>query len=499
MSLQSVQVYSVNGDGVLTAIPNFIFKTDSTGSAILGGCCSDITSTNIRVYGDYTDYISPQINTDGFGQWSPFMGYKGTSSAIVGGANNCTLESEGSFIGAGQDNFISGRTVAQYVGYSMGNRIISTINHGSRSFIGGGSANTLCSSKSVIVGGHGNIVKGISFCYGPPYNLSYSTSISGEYAPSISPLYSDGPYGLCSILNGPGYNAVVGGKNNCIDAIYSIIGGGFYNRIISNQELIRPGEGYPFLQANNSGKFDFIGGGECNLIENSCHSSILGGRKNTINLSHESVLVGGFDNKICRKSSYRTIGNMLSNVLVGGNSNEMYDGSDYFIGGGSYNFLSGVRGSAILGGFENRAYSSETYGRDPDSINAILGGSNNTISGGQNIIVGGVDNMILGTCCSTILGGHENIITSCCSTVIGGSCTSAIHIGSTIIGDTLRYKTSAGPHTLTLDFKCGIVLRTECVPLTSSSNGFSGQIAIDSNYFYSHNGIKWRRTALSEW
>ena len=36
-------------------------------------------------------------------------------------------------------------------------------------------------------------------------------------------------------------------------------------------------------------------------------------------------------------------------------------------------------------------------------------------------------------------------------------------------------------------------------PVASDSAGTNGQIAIDSNYFYYHNGLKWRRTALAEW
>lgn len=44
-----------------------------------------------------------------------------------------------------------------------------------------------------------------------------------------------------------------------------------------------------------------------------------------------------------------------------------------------------------------------------------------------------------------------------------------------------------------------ILLTSSYVPSSSVSFGVSGQIATDSNYFYSHNGIKWRRTALSEW
>jgi hypothetical protein len=45
----------------------------------------------------------------------------------------------------------------------------------------------------------------------------------------------------------------------------------------------------------------------------------------------------------------------------------------------------------------------------------------------------------------------------------------------------------------------GIFLTNNYIPSSSTSFGVSGQIATDSNYIYSHNGIKWRRTALSEW
>jgi hypothetical protein len=44
-----------------------------------------------------------------------------------------------------------------------------------------------------------------------------------------------------------------------------------------------------------------------------------------------------------------------------------------------------------------------------------------------------------------------------------------------------------------------LVLQNNYIPSSSSSPGVSGQIITDSNYIYSHNGIKWRRTALAEW
>jgi hypothetical protein len=36
-------------------------------------------------------------------------------------------------------------------------------------------------------------------------------------------------------------------------------------------------------------------------------------------------------------------------------------------------------------------------------------------------------------------------------------------------------------------------------PATPNSAGSIGQIATDSDYFYSYNGSKWKRTALAEW
>jgi hypothetical protein len=497
MSLTTAQVYSVNEAGVLTAIPNFIFKTDSTGSAILGGCCSDITSTEIRSPNYYTDYIDPRIATDGFGQYNPFE-TKGTSSAIVGGANNCTLDSEGSFIGAGQDNFISGRTLVQYVGSIMGTPRTLTLNHGSRNFIGGGTANTVCSSKSVIVGGHGNMIKGVSFCYGQPWNLPYSTTISGEYADRLTVLYSSDGFGLCNIKNGPGYNGIVGGKNNCINAIYSIIGGGFNNRIISDQEVVSIGGGYGFLGSNNSGKFDFIGGGCNNTVANTCSSIIVGGRDNCLNLSNDSSLVGGRGNFISGSSE--------GNSLVGGIYNKIIGGSYQFIGGGIENIIFDASCSALVGGSQNSIISNRRRGRDADVLNIIAGGCNNIIIGGCSSIIGGSDNTIDNTICSSIIAGSNSTITATCGTILGGQCVVISHTGAAMIGDhTERIKNSVGKDTLTLDFVSGTYIKNKIIfqndnyiPSTSTSFGISGQIVYDSNYHYRHDGKKWKRTVLSE-
>jgi hypothetical protein len=490
MSLKSVQTYEVEANGVLKPVPNLVFETDGCGNTILGGSCSDLIDVS-------------NISVDGSGKFLGFVDYN-ISAVIVGGGCNVSNNAGASFIGAGQNNYITGSTCAIYFtdpiyGYSP-----SCYIHGSRSFIGGGTNNSVCSAKSVIVGGHNNTVKGTSCGIveeGYPYNIQYPGTITGEYANSQQGYY-DTSY-IRFICNGPGYNGIVGGKNNCIDAIFSIIGGGLNNKIISERERVTYyNQGTFPINGNLSGQFNFIGAGENVLIKNSCHSAILGGKNNSIDRSRNSVLVGGCCNLITGIQSRFNFSRVpISNdTLVGGFCNSIYgvQFSNQFIGGGAYNLSSGVPGSVILGGFNNSSVSSESFSRDNDSVNAILGGSCNSISGGQNVILGGLCNKITSNCCSSIIGGNCNTIRSDCASIVGGFRNNVSHIGAVLIGDyTSRSKTSAANHTLSLDFASGILLRSEYVPLTHTSNGYSGQISFDKDYFYRHNGDYWTKVPMA--
>ena len=489
MSLKSVQTYEVDANGILKPVAGLVFQTDGNGNTILGGSCSNLIDVS-------------NINVDGSGKFLGFYDYN-VSAVIVGGACNVSNNAGASFIGAGQNNFITGSTCALYFtdpiyGYSP-----SCYIHGSRSFIGGGTNNSVCSAKSVIVGGHNNSIKGTTCAQmqqGYPYNIQYPGTITGEY-PDTQTVFGTSNFGI--ICSGPGYNGIVGGKNNSIDAIFSIIGGGLNNKIISERERATYyNNGTIPIDGNLSGQFNFIGGGENILINNSCHSAILGGKNNSIDKGNSSVLVGGCCNLITGVESRFSLSRLPSdgNTLVGGCRNAIYGSYHQFIGGGANNLSSGVAGSAILGGYNNCSVSSETFGRDNDSVNAILGGSCNSISGGQNVILGGLCNKITSNCCSSIIGGNCNTIRSNCASIVGGFRNDVSHLGAVLIGDyTSRNKTSAGNHTLSLDFASGILLRSECVPLTHTSNGYSGQISFDKNYLYRHNGDYWTRTAMSTW
>jgi len=487
MSLKSVQTYEVDANGILKPVAGLAFQTDGNGSTILGGAFSNISNTD--GYGF--------ITVDGTGRWKGFVD-DNSSTTIVGGSNNCVIDAMASLIGAGQNNTISGKTLAYY---AISSEQPSLYVHGSRSFIGGGTNNSIYTPKSVIVGGHNNTIKGNTLFYSAPFNIPYISQIDTEYSPTQPPIFFGTDKFIKTIVCGPGYNGIIGGKSNCIDAIFSIIGGGFNNKIISEKSSAVYSE-YT-TPSNLSGQFNFIGAGENLLIRNSCYSAVLGGKNNSIDKGNSSVLVGGCCNLITGidgRSTFLSRFPSDGNTLVGGCRNAIYGSYHQFIGGGANNFSSGVAGSAILGGYNNCSLSTETFGRDTDSVNVIVGGSFNSISGGQNVIFGGLCNKITSNCCSSIIGGNCNTIASNCASILGGFRNNVSHLGAVLIGDyTSRTKTSAANHTLSLDFASGILLRSEYVPLTHTSNGYSGQIAYDANYHYRHNGTNWTRTAMSIW
>ena len=264
--------------------------------------------------------------------------------------------------------------------------------------------------------------------------------------------------------------------------IASIIGGGQYN--------------------NSSGAWGVIDGGLYNSNRSRLGGVIGGGIFNQT-LADYAVIAGGYWN--CIGYARNINGNPVR-------PNDFYSYS--FIGGGSFNRIEGNTGdqnslvnNSIVGGQRNLILSS------PQSF--IGGGICNTISGGGfitnhtfNTIVEGCCNNIRGGLYSSILNGEKNTILSSYSSILAGRCSliSSNHSGAVIISDAQsRVHASSGPNTLTLDFISGtfiknkIILENSYVPSSSASFGVSGQITTDSNYIYSHDGVRWRRTALAEW
>lgn len=478
MSLKSVQTYEVNGNGVLDPVDGLIFNTDTSGTVILGGRCN-----NSEIIDTACSWL--QHNADG--SWGgPYVNY-GTSAGIGAGISNYTVNAQASYIGAGQENIISGQTTVCFIKIG-GASSFKNESFGTKSFIGAGAANKIYSPKSAIIGGHGNNILGTTCFSGP----GIDSAPKDEY--KCYPVFmQEGDWHPWDISNGPGYNVIAGGKNNYLNGIFSVIGGGLDNCICSERAYTPNGYG-GYWPGQLSGQYNFLGGGFSNLINNSCTSTIAGGNDNSIDKSHNASIVGGCRNLISGGLSSD------NNSLVGGFWNSILGGAYQFMGGGYRNLISGASFSALVGGCQNSIISSNIRGRASDQLDIIVGGVLNTISGCLNTILGGSTNYIQGSC-NSILAGSQNIIkNSSCVTILAGYRISGIHAGSTIVGDqTNRFKTSDGINMLTVDFASGITLKSSAVPVEIYSYGVSGQIAFDKNYLYRHNGDHWTRTAMSIW
>jgi hypothetical protein len=326
-----------------------------------------------------------------------------------------------------------------------------SLNLASKSFVTGAS--------SVVIGGFGNLAKGIG------------VTVAGG----------------CFNRACANHSSIGGGTNNtiCSSSCNSTIAGGFFNTTLGDCNFIGAGA----VNVTDC-QFSVVVGGSCNSSKG--QDSFIGGGFFNCNLGCDSMIGAGTANKICAGEGHSIIGgsnncivpfvDFLTNgacnsVIAGGCSNIIKFGHFSIIGAGACNCIS----QNVLG----------TLNQD-FIYNSILGGFKNTICRSSfNSIIG------------------NNNCVSCCnnySFVIGNNST-INHSGAGIISDGRNtLKTSQGQNTLTLDFISGTYIKNRTilqsdsyVPSTYTSAGVSGQLAFDPNHFYRHNGTNWTRTALSIW
>ena len=241
----------------------------------------------------------------------------------------------------------------------------------------------------------------------------YSAALSGKANGSLGP-----------------YSTIAGGEGNAIakDSCQSFVGGGTKNTICSNhRSLIGGGNSNQIIccyDAKTLGTGSLITGGTENTIKCNLNSSIVGGEFNSIGLTGEGKGGGG--------GTHNFIGGGLCNNIY-----ESCDKANNFIGGGVCNNI-GLCGSSnsILGGSTNTI---SQFGQS----SSILGGSTNTISqcGSSNSILGGTTNTI-SQCgaLNSILGGSKNTIDEClCNVHVIGSCITADTSDMTYVNDLCCY------------------------------------------------------------
>jgi hypothetical protein len=219
---------------------------------------------------------------------------------------------------------------------------------GERSFIGGGSQNSIPSgaSDSFIGGGTDNEIEG-----------DRNAIISG----------ANNTIGVSA-----NESVIASGTSNTINSDYSFVASGSFNLIEANADGSMVGSG-----TNNSmySEHNAIVNGTFNIIQSGAdESGILNGRGNEIDGNEFSLIISGDTN---------TVDGATLGLIVAG-SNNTVSGDRSMIGIGRNNSIDPQVGgdannSAIMSGDDNRV-------RDNNS--AVLGGTDNLITGSHSLVFG---------------------------------------------------------------------------------------------------------------
>jgi len=295
----------------------------------------------------------------------------GVVGAVIGGGgatnffgtiqpHSIGADSDYSVIGGGLGNTIQSNSLYSTIAGGVGN----TIQPGSyQSTIGGGGNNTISADSAysligaTIGGGYGNQAYGAG------------TFVGGGYGNQ-----ADGPG---SFVGGGGFDGtnfdgnfadapasfIGGGLNNATAGYAAMLGGGFFNQILSYSPYSFIGGGLHNIASGDMNDFGtlVIAGGDGNVIaSNSWNSAIVGGQGNlVVNNSHHSFIGGGLGNQTA--NAYGTVGGGNDNTnlgfagtVAGGQNNTVGNNFQPAVGGGYGNQAAGHY-ATVPGGFENLA------------------------------------------------------------------------------------------------------------------------------------------------
>ena len=327
----------------------------------------------------------------------------GTNSSIAGGDSTNTISADYGFIGSGVRNEISQSGASGIVAGADNTIKAYGINAGAFcNFIGSGQFNNIaahgnsCSLNfNAIVGGYSNAISSS--------NDNHRNIIGGGHE---------------NLICNTNYGGILGGANNTITNLYSIIGGGHRNKAEGNWSVVVGGH-------NNTGSASrsFIGGGARNCINSSAiSSSILGGFDNTTNYCNTHLI--GSD-LTADKENYTFVNNLDAEGTV---SASIFSGS--FVGDGSG--LTGISGGG--GGCSSLPYSPYITGSN-HNLGIIPSASDSpTTLGAYSTIAGGRHNEIKSTSTNSFIGsGCKNCLTQGMS-FIGAGCQNTGSTGCTFIG-----------------------------------------------------------------
>jgi hypothetical protein len=262
----SNQVVSGANSGILSGRYN---RVTADRSVIAGGAQNLLTSPASGILSGFINTISD------------------TQTSFIGAGDNNVITGTGrnNGIGAGGTNTINGSALASFIAAGTSNTISI-----SYSFIGGGNTNTISSLYSVIGGGIANSAIG---------GAGYQT-IGGGYQNTLSNNYGTIAGGYLNQSAGSG-GFVGGGVANRAGGETATVGGGYICYANGQRDAVLGGENNQLLAVGFGGETHrFIGGGLNNSVAagNTFYSCIVGGRENTIGSgAGYSNIKGGYQGK----------------------------------------------------------------------------------------------------------------------------------------------------------------------------------------------------------
>lgn len=243
---------------------------------------------------------------------------------------------------------------------------------------------------------------------------------------------ASGDYSFASGLNNvaSGAGSLVMGEQNTSYGSHSF-SGGLKSRAIGENSMAMGDE----VDAVGNNTIAF---GKTNSVSWADNSSILAGRNNRVSNSLNSVILSGHNNTVNLTGSAddnfsSPNYNGISNNILGGYNNTISGTliQHHTIVGGTYNIMNQGRYSVISGGSGNKIRPiSAPYNADYFDSNVIAGGESNEINADRSVISGGANNSIKiqgyrifggGVGFGVIAGGQNNTIDDAhYSFVLGG-------------------------------------------------------------------------------
>ena len=418
----------------------------------------DVTGGIDVALGDLDVQAGSQILSGGFDLFDIFgSGGAGAGTLLQVTINGNETTEAACFGGTlSAQNFLASTDLNQNKPFETTNSILGGLEHcnySEFSTIVSGLSNVTAEAHSVTIGGTDNRVVGTAA--GAATVFGFRNTI-GANPGQDSTLYTVGSG-----------SSILGGYKNCITkgeggyevsrlGAFSVIVGGQLNCII------------------DAGPQNFIGAGSLNRI---CCAA-----------SFSNIIVGGNDNDICN-SHLTNIGGGTCNTIRCGHTSLIAGGLDNFIddancstvGGGYLGKICGTCYGTVAGGKMNQVIPTGDCG-------AILGGSCNAVAGEASGIVAGENNIILGER-SAIAGGHENCAQGSCNFIGTAKCGITNSAAYQLIGTGFNNRTFAEHSVILggLDNCNRQSYSTVLAPSGSTNNSAYGLVAAGKGNFSSCN------------